>query len=353
MMRMDQAHRETDQIISDIEKRLNVVYAQAHREASEKLDDYLRRFAKKDEKWRQWVAEGEKTEAEYKQWLKGQIMVGQRWEDMKDTLAQDYLNAHQIAEKIVNDKAADVYAINHNYGTYDIEHKTRLDTSYTLYNHDAVEYLVKENPMLYGAPGRKVSEAIRNGVLKAWNRDQIQSVMLQGILLGESIPNLTKRLEKVTGGNHKAAIRNARTMMTGVEAAGRLASYKRAQRMGIQLRKQWLAILDNRTRHWHRELDGEIVDLDEPFENSVGKIRYPGDPEASGANIYNCRCTMLCVIKGHELDLSDPNVRPNASLGNMTYEQWKAEKKSTSNPITRQEDIGKAIRGAWLQRYKK
>lgn len=349
---MDSAHRETDKIIADVERQLQIVYSQAHREVSAKLDDYLRRFEKKDKRWRQWVAEGKKTRAEYKEWRMGQIMMGQRWEKMKDTLAEDYVNAHRIAEKIINQSAMDVYAVNHNYGVYEIESGVGLDTSYTLYNHDAVEYLVRENPKLYGEPGKKVSQDIRDGLLKEWNRDQIQSVMLQGILQGESIPNLTKRLKSVTGGNHKAAIRNARTMMTGVQARGRLESYKRAQRMGIEVRKQWVAIIDSRTRHWHRQLDGVVADLDEPFENDIGKIMFPGDPEAKGANIYNCRCTMLSVIKGHELDLSDPNVRPMPNLNGMTYEQWKKQKKSTSHPITKQEDIGKAMRGAWNRFYR-
>jgi hypothetical protein len=44
--------------------------------------------------------------------------------------------------------------------------------------------------------------------------------------------------------------------------------------------------------------DNLIVDVDKPFHNSVGDIMFPGDPTASGANVYNCRCSMASVVKG-------------------------------------------------------
>ena len=34
------------------------------------------------------------------------------------------------------------------------------------------------------------------------------------------------------------------------------------------------------------------------FENAIGKIMYPGDPSADGANVYNCRCTIAAKVIG-------------------------------------------------------
>lgn len=352
-MRSDPAHIETDKIIAKMEKRITREYRKAHKEVTAKWKDYLRRFEIKDEKWRQWVKNGTKTEAEYRKWRMGQIMMGKRWEEMKDTLADDYANAHNIAESIVNGYAPEVYAINHNYGTYLVESGARIDTSYTLYDKQTVERLLRDNPKLYGRPGSAVRREIRNGTLRKWNKQQITSIVMQSILQGESIPNMTKRLERVTGGNHGAAIRNARTMMTGVQNAGRLESFKRAERMGIQCRKTWVATLDSRTRHWHRELDGVTVDNDKPFVNSMGKIMFPGDPDADGANIYNCRCTMLCQIKGHEIDVRDGRTAYRDEFASMTYDEWKAEKRSHSKPITNAEDIANRMRGIYTREYRR
>lgn len=97
--------------------------------------------------------------------------------------------------------------------------------------------------------------------------------------------------------------------------------------MGIPIRKQWHALGDNRTRDWHREIDGQVRELDKPFENAWGKIMRPGDPTAAAANIYNCRCNMLSVIDGHELDASyiyQNNHKPE--LEGISYEEWKKGK---------------------------
>lgn len=348
----DPAHIETDQIIARMEKQIDREYRKAHKEVSEKLDDYLKKFAKKDEKWREWVANGTKTAEEYQKWATGQAFMGKRWEQMKDTLADDYVNAHKAAEGIVNGTMPEVYAINHNYGTYLVEKGARVNTSYTLYNRDTVARMLRDNPKLYGRPGANVAKQIRDGVLKKWDKQQIQSVMIQGILQGESIPHLTERLEKVTGGDHAAAIRNARTMTTGVQSAGRREAFVRAEKLGIKSKKVWVATLDERTRHWHRELDGVAIDNDEYFENEYGKIFEPGDPDADPANIYNCRCTLNAQIEGHEIDYSDTSLRYDKHLGDMTYDEWKSERSSKSNPIDAQEKTGNAIRAEYIREYR-
>ena len=102
-----------------------------------------------------------------------------------------------------------------------------------------------------------------------------------------------------------------------------------------------MAALDKRTRHWHRELDGVIQDVDKPFENDFGKIMYPGDPTADGANIYNCRCTLIAAIKGFERDASNMDDRYNDKLGDMSYDEWKKEKKSTSDSLNKQDKIAR------------
>lgn len=333
-MRHDPAHVATDKEIEKIEKQIAKEYRQAHKEVSEKLKDYFSRFEKKDAKWQEWVKDGSKTEKEYIEWRKGQILVGERWKELRDTLAQDYANVSKIALSICKEHAPDVYALNHNYATFEVEKGSLLDTSYTLYSRESVERMYRDNPKLYHNYGKAVAKEIKAGKQKAWDRKRIQSVLMQGLLQGESIPKLTKRLEIVTKGDHKAAVRNARTMMTGVQNAGRIDAYDRANKMGIPVKKQWLATVDGRTRHWHRQLDGAIVENDEPFENEFGKIMFPGDPEADGANVYNCRCTLLAAIKGFELDVTDPSVRPMPKLKDMTYDEWKADKKSVRKPIT-------------------
>ena len=351
-MKNDPAHQATDAVLDKIEKQIAKEYKKAHKEVAAKMDDYLARFATKDATWQKWVADGTKTQAEYTAWKKGQVLVGQRWADLKDEMAKDYGNAAKIAQSIANGYRPEVYAINHNYATFEIEKGSKLNTSYTLYSKESVERMYRDNPRLYHKPGQSISEQIKEGKLARWDKRRIQSVITQGILQGESIPDLTKRLEKVTGGDHKAAIRNIRTMMTGVENAGRVDAQERAKEMGIPVQKQWIATLDSRTRHWHRELDGVTAETDEPFENEFGKIMFPGDPDADPANVYNCRCTLFSVIKGHELDINDDRMSYADEYADMDYDEWKEAKKSYSNKITAPEEKARKIKQEYIREYR-
>ena len=376
---VDNGHEETEAILRAIERRISTEYNKAAKDLSDKLNDYLMRFAKKDALKLKALAAGEITLKQYQEWYTGQVMIGKRWAEMLDTIAEDLTNADDIARSVAFGYIPEIYAINHNYGTFQVERGGLVDTSYTLYDKQTVERLVLDDRGDFvPKPGKRVSRHINAGKTLAWNKQQAQSVMMQAILQGESIGKIASRLEtlsptfimedikgyaKMTADeiskilskrNRAAAIRNARTLATGVQNAGRMDSYDRARSMGIKVKKAWLATLDSRTRHWHRELDGETVDIDKPFENDYGEIMYPGDPEADPANIYNCRCTLVAQIAGFEHDMSDLTERNVRKLGDMTYEEWKNEKESTSDPIDKQDQIAehmKRVYGAEYRRY--
>lgn len=346
----------TDEIIAEIEAQITVEYTQAVREIEAKLKEYVRLRNIKDRKWLEWVDTGKKTEKEYKEWLTGQLAIGQRWEEMRDSLAQDLLNVSKIAKSMAQGYMPEVYALNHDYGTFEVEKGSQIDTSYTLYSREAAERIFRDNPQMLPEPGEKVSQDIKDGKAIRWNNQHIQSVAMQSILQGNSISDIATRLANAVGAvgdsQRKAAIRNARTMMTSAQNAGRLDAYKRANNMGIKTRKQWLATLDMRTRHEHRVLDGMMADYDKPFQVDGLKIRYPGDPEAAPQLVYNCRCTLIAAVEGYESDLSDISERYNANLGGMSYDEWKAQKKSESKDILSQDKTRDAIRAKYIREYR-
>jgi hypothetical protein len=86
--------------------------------------------------------------------------------------------------------------------------------------------------------------------------------------------------------------------------------------MGIELQKQWMATLDSRTRDSHRELDGEKADIDGRFSNGLS---YPEDPTGPASEVWNCRCTMVAALPGH-----DVFGERNTSKLEASYEEWKA-----------------------------
>jgi hypothetical protein len=107
------------------------------------------------------------------------------------------------------------------------------------------------------------------------------------------------------------------------------------------MKQIWLATLDSRTRHEHRVLDGQEVNVGEPFIMDGFKIKYPGDPAAPAHLLYNCRCTVIAKVKGVDFDVSDKTQRDD-KIGDMSYEEWKGEHK-TAPKLPENVPEGKAV----------
>ena len=220
-------------------------------------------------------------------------MYGKRFTEMKEQCAKQLLNVNQTALAYVNGELPEVYALNYNALAGAVDGVGGY--SFTLVDADTVRNLAVTDTSLLPYKELDPSKDI------PWNMKKINSQVLQGIIQGESIPNISKRIMNVQEMNKASAIRSARTIVTGAENKGRQDSYARAEADGIVLQKEWLSSdQPGRTRDWHMPsaFTSLVVDQDKPFENSLGKIMFPGDPSAHGANVWNCRCSMAAVVKG-------------------------------------------------------
>lgn len=150
---------------------------------------------------------------------------------------------------------------------------------------------------------------------RSWNNKNISAQLLQGILGGESIPNIAKRLANVESKMANTAIKNARTMTTAAENKGRLAGMNKASQDGVVMKKMWIATHDSRTRDSHAAIDGEKIDIDKTFSNG---LEEPADPDGAPSEVYNCRCTMTAVVVG--FNGANGFVGVDSDLGNYTNE---------------------------------
>jgi uncharacterized protein with gpF-like domain len=64
-----------------------------------------------------------------------------------------------------------------------------------------------------------------------------------------------------------------------------------------QVTKKWATVGDHKVRNAHRELNGQVVGLNDRFRCSEGTIAYPGDPSASAGLVIGCRCTAIYRFK--------------------------------------------------------
>lgn len=348
---MDAGQIESERLLKQIERDVIGFYGEAKKDIEHKFNEFNRKTKIKEEIKRKQLKAGEITQDEFNDWLSGQIIAGERWKEQLEVLSSDLTNAHNIAQSMVNGYMPEMYAIGHNYGTYQIEKIAKMSTSYTLYDRQTVERLIRENPEILPKlkPLSKTARDIRDGKIKRWEKRQIQSNCLQGILQGESIPEIAERISKITMQEAKSTIRYARTMTTGAENAGRIDSYKRAENKGIEIEQQWLATLDNRTREEHREMDGEHVKIGEKFSNGC---EYPGDPSGDPGEVWNCRCTLIPLLIGNDNeDVTDLSERESSKLEGMSYSEWK-KAKPKYKPIEKQKKTSEAIKRKFISQYK-
>ena len=296
---VDKAHLATDELLDKMERRLRAIYTRASREIGEAWKAYLKeagteiadlqrqyqkaKAANDDKLTRQLGKSLQKAKRE-------RTFTDKRYRELTRQTAEQLAHVNKTATAYINNNLPEVYAMNYNatgeafngIGGY----------SFTLTDADTIRNLVESDSSLL--PMRELDFAKD----VAWNIEKMNAEVLQGILQGESMDKIADRLAQVIGMNLRSAISAARTMVTSAENKGRQDGFERAAAMGIILEREWIATSDGRTRDWHRELDGVTTAVDEPFENAIGKIMYPGDPSANGANVWNCRCTIAAKILG-------------------------------------------------------
>lgn len=310
----DYAHDWTDEQIEKLERLLKRLYGKTAREMGETLDelmaehmpDYADELEAQDDEGRErWQAAQAASFA-----LVSAAVVA--------PVAAVAMAAEKRGEEIVNAALPEIFAENYNYSNFLIgKVETRrkpasvnLKVRFDLMDKDTARLIL--NPTYKLVPGSRATS-----LKEAWYRAKVRACITRGLLTGQSIPKMAKSLQTVTDMGRNAAVRTARTACTHAENSGRLRSYERALAMGIPLKKQWMATLDDRTRQSHRDLDGEVRDVHEKFSNG---LQEPGDYGGDPSEYYNCRCTMVSVIDGVESDKAE---RWNRFEDGETYEDWK------------------------------
>jgi len=280
-----------DKRVRAIGTRLEKIYAEAQKGMAAKVNAFFDQFAELDKKEKALVDAGKLTKAEYDEWRKNKLLMGEKYKALRDSIAENMVHADRRAMAIVNHEIPNVYAHNFNEVGQGVERKIK-GYSFDLTNAETVRNLATSKKTLLPykfVDGRRDTR---------WNTKRVNSQILQGILQGESADQMKKRLMNVSTMSKESAIRNARTAVTSAQNKGRFDAMEQAEDDGVIMYKEWIATQDERTRDAHAELDRVQVPYDEPFVNSIGEIMYPGDPNADPANTYNCRCTMAEVVKG-------------------------------------------------------
>ncbi len=146
---------------------------------------------------------------------------------------------------------------------------------------------------------------------------KIKEQLVQGLIRGDSYPNISRALQDVLEKDAAKATRLVQTEANRVLNAARGEAIDTAQEAGVKGSKIWVATLDDATRDTHGDLDGEAADEDGLFWVGGYSASMPGDTGAPEEDI-NCRCTTRFEITGY-----GPEVRRIRGEGIVSYKTWK------------------------------
>ena len=358
-MSKDPARKWTDKELKEMSYHIGQIYEQATDEITEKWDAYMARAAKRlDKLHNDYVTapddEKEKALKKYQKALENVTFKDKYYKDMVLETTTRLCNTNKIATAYMNGEMPKIYRVNYDQ----IDPMAVIPgIRYDMVSEETVAHLIKDGTI----PQRKIDT--EKDI--TWNTKQIGSTVLQGIIQGESIKDIAKRLMPIVDKNEASAIRNARTMTTCAENRGRMDRYDDYESKGLVMAKVWIATGDNRTRDWHLSMDGQEVAKDEEFTDGLGnKLMYPGDPDAEPETVWNCRCSMRSHIMGvrgkdgkivpiedmHEKGLHQEQIeaeREKRGMEQPAAEEKKEEKKEEKEPKTAQEKTFDAIKSAY------
>lgn len=159
----------------------------------------------------------------------------------------------------------------------------------------------------------------------------IKNEISRGIATSEPYTNIAKNLSSLTQEEYNKSRRIAITESGRVQSEAKLNIQQRAKARGANIMKEWSCTFDGKTRHSHRELDGQVREIDEYFEVNGVKTLAPCKFGKAAEDI-NCRCVLLTRAKWN-LDA------PRMALDNETneiieaknYKDWQRKRKEREN----------------------
>lgn len=121
-------------------------------------------------------------------------------------------------------------------------------------------------------------------------RGRLATVLLKAVENGDTTEQIAKTIGSVFDvAEGSRALMIARTEIAG---ASNFASHEGYKQAGIE-QKEWQSTQDELVRETHQALDGQVQDINDPFQSESGATaQYPGGFGVPEEDI-NCRCGVL------------------------------------------------------------
>jgi SPP1 gp7 family putative phage head morphogenesis protein len=214
--------------------------------------------------------------------------------------------------RVLTANLTDIYTTNYLYTGFILETMSQTKLAYALLPTEAIKKAI-QNPISGLTLNQRLQKNRTEIILKT--REQLT----QGLIQGESIQKMSKRIKDLYENDTTKSLRIAQTETNRVRNEGKDVSYDKAKAKGVNFTRVWVSSLDSRTRDTHKKLDGTKQNKDGYFVIGRYRAKYPGGFGVAEMDI-NCRCTTRAEFKGFE-----PTVRRARGEGIIdykTYDDW-------------------------------
>ena len=270
---MDKGHEFVDNKLIELEEELKLIYSKTIKEVEKNIKKQSNKI----------ILNPQASQKEIR-------AAVNRLNSLYKTLTVELNNADLRAVDLLKKELEEIGLKNLEYADKQIRDKIKklnIDQTFTLFNKEVLGAILQGSVF--------TNLAIEGFTDKNFIYRELKRNFAIGMLQGEGIPKLAKRIQGVINSNMKRAVLIARTENTRVENEARNEVFNNASKNGIELKKKWLSARDSRVRKSHSFINGEVAEMNEQFSNG---LEYPGDPSGDPREVCNCRCSMVSLVKG-------------------------------------------------------
>lgn len=193
----------------------------------------------------------------------------------------------------------------------------------------AIQHETKLSSPLYTELGHDIKELSKT----------IAGEISRGISAGQGYGEIARNLSSYANIPLNNAMRICRTESHRIQCKSAYDAQLLAREKGADILKEWNAYLDGKTRPHHRRLNGQIRELDEPFEIAGFKPMFPGD-FGDPAEDCNCRCALLQRARW---ELDDEETQYLGDTSSMTEEQREEIAEKLGIPVDELDNYSESI----------
>tara|TARA_R110000824_G_C15046448_1_gene660943 strand:- start:130 stop:930 length:801 start_codon:yes stop_codon:yes gene_type:complete len=161
------------------------------------------------------------------------------------------------------------------------------------------------------AAGDIPSTLIANSVMQGWigqygtakvvgitrtTQEDVNKIIADSVAEGLSERQTAKAIRGLSA--FRGSSRSGTIARTETHSAANVAAQATAKAAGVQMRREWVSAKNERTRKAHKDADGQVVGMDEPFRVGGYDLMFPSDyaSNAPARLTINCRCAVAYIL---------------------------------------------------------